>query len=392
MKKKVVLIVLDSVGIGELPDAALYDDAGADTLGHVITICRPSLPNMMAMGLGNIDGAAFPGAVEHPTAAYGKMREKSPGKDTTTGHWEIAGAVLTQPFPTFPEGFPRSFLDEFEKAVGRGTIGNIPASGTEIIRQLGEEHLATGNLIVYTSADSVFQIAANERIVPLTELYRDCEIAREMLKGPLEVGRVIARPFIGENAGNFRRTGARRDFSALPPTTMCDLIAGSGRTVYGIGKIEDIFAHKGITRSNHAAGNPACMEAALAAQAEDYEGLLFVNLVDTDMVYGHRRDVQGYANALEAFDARLPEFVDQLGPEDLLIITADHGCDPAFKGTDHTREHIPLLIYGKSLPGNVNLHVRDTFADISATVLDWFGISNSIHGTSLLSEIRKGRS
>lgn len=388
MGRKVILIVLDSVGIGALPDAELYDDAGADTLGHVINTCHPALPNMMAMGLGNIDGASFDGAVAAPTAAYGKMREMSPGKDTTTGHWEIAGAQLSQPFPTFPDGFPRDFLDAFEKTVGRGTIGNKPASGTEIIEELGEEHLATGKLIVYTSADSVFQIAANERLVPLPELYRDCEIARSMLKGPLEVGRVIARPFVGEHAGEFKRTGARRDFSALPPTTMCDLIAASGRMVYGIGKIEDIFAHKGIVKSNHAAGNPACIEAALAAQAEDYEGLLFVNLVDTDMVYGHRRDVQGYADALAAFDARLPEFIAQMGPEDLLILTADHGCDPTHKGTDHTREHIPLLVYGATVKGGVNLHVRDTFADISATILDAFNIENTIHGTSFLSDIR----
>ena len=282
----------------------------------------------------------------------------------------------------------KDFLEEFEKAVGRDVIGNYAASGTEIIKELGEEQLASGSLIVYTSADSVFQIAANEEIIPLEELYRDCEIARKMLTGVLEVGRVIARPFVGETSEEFRRTGARRDFSAEPPTTMCDLIAASGRTVYAIGKIEDIFAHKGITKSNHAAGNPACIEAALSAQAEDYEGLLFVNLVDTDMIYGHRRDVQGYADALAAFDAALPKFVEQLGPEDLLIITADHGCDPTFKGTDHTREYIPLLVYGKFLPGNVNLHTRETFADISATVLDWFGIPNTIYGTSFLREIQ----
>ena len=388
MKKKVVLIVLDSVGIGAMPDAEMYDDLKTDTLGHVINICHPALPNMMAMGLGNIDGADFEGAVASPTGAFGKMREASPGKDTTTGHWEIAGALLTQPFPVFLDGFPRDFLDAFEKAVGRGTIGNKPASGTQIIEELGEEHLATGKLIVYTSADSVFQIAANERIVPLPELYKYCEIARSMLTGPLEVGRVIARPFVGEHKGEFKRTGARRDFSALPPTTMCDLIAASGRTVYGIGKIEDIFAHKGITKSNHAAGNPLCIEAALAAQAEDYEGLLFVNLVDTDMLFGHRRDVQGYADALAAFDASLPEFIAQMGPEDLLILTADHGCDPMHKGTDHTREYIPLLVYGKTVKGGVNLHVRETFADISATILDAFGIENTIHGTSFLNEIR----
>ncbi|MBR1709089.1 MAG: phosphopentomutase [Clostridia bacterium] len=389
MKKKVIVLVLDSVGIGALPDANLYDDVGADTLGHVINAVHPSLPNMMAMGLGNIEGATFPGAVSMPTGAYGKAAEVSPGKDTTTGHWEIAGAQLTQPFPTFPNGFPKDFLEEFSKETGRGYIGNKPASGTAIIEELGEQHLATGDLIVYTSADSVFQIAANERIVPVEELYRDCEIARKLLKGPLEVGRVIARPFEGERAGEFKRTSRRRDFSAMPPVTMCDLIANSGKTVYAIGKIEDIFAHKGITVSNHAAGNPACLEAALAAQAEDYEGLLFVNLVDTDMIYGHRRDVEGYARALEEVDRNLPTFMEAMGPEDLLILTADHGCDPTYKGTDHTREYIPILVWGKGIKENVNLGIRPTFADISATILDALDVENTIHGTSFYPLIRK---
>ena len=385
--KKAILIVLDSVGIGALPDAAAYGDAGADTLGHIISACHPHIPNLMALGLGHIDGVSFPAAALEPVGCYGKMKEVSAGKDTTTGHWEISGVQLVRPFPTFPNGFPQSFIDAFEKATGRGTLGNKPASGTVILDELGEEHLRTGKLIVYTSADSVFQIAANEAIVPLEELYRYCEIAREMLKDELEVGRVIARPFIGEKAGAFTRTGGRRDYSAVPPTTMCDLLTQNGKTVYAIGKIEDIFCMRGITKSNHAAGNPACMEAAFAAMKEEFDGLLFVNLVDFDMTYGHRRDVEGYARALEAFDVQIPAIKALMGDEDLLILTADHGCDPCHSGTDHTREHVPVLVYGKNAKAGVNLGVRDTYADLSATVLDFFGVRNTLKGTSMLSDI-----
>ena len=387
MSKKTILIVLDSVGIGALEDAAAYGDAGADTLGHIINTCHPNLPNLMAMGLGNIDGASFPGAVAAPTAAYGRLREVSAGKDTTTGHWEIAGVQLSRPFPTFPNGFPQEFISRFEQAVGRQTIGNKPASGTAILDELGEEHIATGKLIVYTSADSVFQIAANEAVVPLEELYRDCEIAREMLRDELEVGRVIARPFVGERAGAFKRTGGRRDFSAMPPETMCDVLAAAGKTVYGVGKIEDILGHRGITQSNHAAGNPACMEATFAAMKEDFDGLLFVNLVDFDMVYGHRRDVQGYARALEEFDRQLPQIQALMGDEDMLVLTADHGCDPCHTGTDHTREHTPLLVWGRGLRPGVNLGTRQTYADISATVLDFFGMDKKLKGTSFLEQL-----
>ena len=387
MSKKAILIVLDSVGIGALEDAAAYGDAGADTLGHIINTCHPNLPNLMAMGLGNIDGASFPGAVAASTAAYGRLREVSAGKDTTTGHWEIAGVQLSRPFPTFPNGFPQEFISRFEQAVGRQTIGNKPASGTAILDELGEEHIATGKLIVYTSADSVFQIAANEAVVPLEELYRDCEIAREMLRDELEVGRVIARPFVGERAGAFKRTGGRRDFSAMPPETMCDVLAAAGKTVYGVGKIEDIFGHRGITQSNHAAGNPACMEATFAAMKEDFDGLLFVNLVDFDMVYGHRRDVQGYARALEEFDRQLPRIQTLMGDEDMLVLTADHGCDPCHTGTDHTREHTPLLVWGRGLRPGVNLGTRQTYADISATVLDFFGMDKKLKGTSFLEQL-----
>ena len=387
MNKKAILIVLDSVGIGALPDAARYGDAGADTLGHIIQACRPQLPHMMKLGLGHIDGIRFGGGDAAPTGAYGKLMEVSAGKDTTTGHWEIAGVQLSRPFPTFPDGFPRDFIERFEQAVGRGTIGNKPASGTAILDELGEEHIRTGKLIVYTSADSVFQIAANEAVVPLEELYRACEIAREMLVGDLEVGRVIARPFVGECAGGFKRTGGRRDFSAMPPDTMCDLLAAAGKTVYGVGKIEDIFGHRGITKSNHAAGNPACVEATLAAMREDFDGLLFVNLVDFDMVFGHRRDVKGYAGALEAFDRQLPQIMAGMGEDDLLLLTADHGCDPCHTGTDHTREHVPLLVWGRKAKAGVNLGTRETYADISATVLDFFGVQRTLMGTSFLSKI-----
>ena len=384
--KKAILIVLDSVGIGEMPDSAAYGDAGADTLGHIFAAVHPELPHMMEMGLGNIRGAKLEG-VKNPIGCFGKCREVSPGKDTTTGHWEIAGAKLERPFPTFPNGFPQQFITAFEQRVGRKTMGNYPASGTAILDELGEAHMKTGDLIVYTSADSVFQIAAHEEIVPLEELYRICRIAREMLCGELEVGRVIARPFLGTGKGAFKRTGNRRDFSALPPTTCCDLLADAGKTVYGIGKIEDIFADKGITKSNHAAGNPACIKATLQALEEDFDGLLFVNLVDFDSVYGHRRDVEGYARALMEFDQALPSIVERMGPEDLLMLTADHGCDPTFKGTDHTREYIPIVAWGKNLKPGVDLGIRDTYADISATVLEYFGIENSLHGKSFLKEM-----
>jgi len=387
MKRKAILIVLDSVGIGQLPDAAAYGDAGADTLGHIVNTCHPHIPNLMELGLGHIDDISFGSTAQAALGSYGKLREVSAGKDTTTGHWEIAGVQLSRPFPTFPDGFPQDFIARFERAVGRGTLGNKPASGTAILDELGEEHMATGKLIVYTSADSVFQIAANEAVVPLTELYRICEIARDMLVGELEVGRVIARPFVGEKAGAFTRTGGRRDYSAVPPTTMLDLLHQAGKTVYAVGKIEDIFCLRGITKSNHAAGNPACMEATYAAMGEDFDGLLFVNLVDFDMVYGHRRDVKGYAAALEAFDREIPKIKAMMGEEDILLITADHGCDPCHTGTDHTREHVPLLIWGQKLRGGVNLGVRDTYADIAATVLDFFGVECTVKGTSVLPQI-----
>ena len=386
--KRVFLIVLDSCGCGEAPDAAKFGDHGVNTLKSCSTSAKFHVPHMISCGLGNIDGVDYLAKADPQTGACARLHESSAGKDTTIGHWEIAGVQLAQAFPTFPNGFPQDFIERFEKAVGRGTLGNKPASGTAILDELGEEHIRTGKLIVYTSADSVFQIAANEAIVPLEELYRDCQIARELLTGELEVGRVIARPFVGDHAGAFKRTGARRDFSAQPPQTMCDILKENGKTVYGVGKIEDIFDHHGITKSNHAAGNPACMQATFEAMDEDFDGLLFVNLVDFDMVYGHRRDVKGYAAALETFDAQLPEIQAKMGEDDLLMITADHGCDPCHSGTDHTREHTPLLVWSRKMQGGVNLGVRATYADISATVLDYFGLANPLRGTSFLEELK----
>ena len=389
MSKKAVLIVLDSVGIGALPDAADYGDAGAHTLRHVITSCSPALPNLRRMGLYNIEGGDFGAPEPVTTAAYGRMREVSAGKDTTTGHWEIAGVQLRHAFPTFPDGFPADFIAAYEQAIGTKVLGNKPASGTAILDELGEEHLCTGCPIVYTSADSVFQIACNEAIVPVERLYALCETARGMLQGErLGVGRVIARPFVGEHRGGFTRTGRRRDFSLVPPRTMCDVLEEAGLTVYGVGKIEDIFAHKGITQSNHAAGNPACIAAMLEAMEADFDGLLFVNLVDYDMLYGHRNDVAGYAKALEAFDEQLPEIIGRLGEEDLLLITADHGCDPTHPGTDHTREYVPLLAYGRRLPGNRSLGTRGTYADIAASVLAFFGLEERLAGESFLNELK----
>ena len=386
-QKRAIVIVLDSLGVGALPDAAAFGDEGSCTLGHIWErMPNLHIPHLRSLGIGRLMGEEEDALL--PGAGYGKMSERSRGKDTTTGHWEIAGVQLAQAFPTFPNGFPQDFIERFEKAVGRGTLGNKPASGTAILDELGEEHIRTGKLIVYTSADSVFQIAANEAVVPLEELYRDCQIARELLTGELEVGRVIARPFVGDHAGAFKRTGARRDFSAQPPQTMCDILKENGKTVYGVGKIEDIFDHHGITKSNHAAGNPACMQATFEAMDEDFDGLLFVNLVDFDMVYGHRRDVKGYAAALETFDAQLPEIQAKMGEDDLLMITADHGCDPCHSGTDHTREHTPLLVWSRKMQGGVNLGVRATYADISATVLDYFGLANPLRGTSFLEELK----
>ena len=386
---RVLLIVLDSVGIGALPDAHLYGDEGANTLGNLAQAVDLRLPNLAKMGLSHIPGSHMQ---PHPEAAgaFGRMAQKSPGKDTTNGHWEIAGVTIQQPFPTFPDGFPLELMQRYEQAIGTPTLGNYPSSGTVILDELGEEHMRTGYPIVYTSADSVFQIAAHEDIIPLERLYQLCQIARDMLTGPYAVGRVIARPFVGTGKGAFKRTGNRKDFSLDPlGETILDVLKHEGMEVLGVGKIEDIFNHRGLTASNHAAGNAACIEATLAYMAQSFRGLCFVNLVDTDMIWGHRRDTGGYAAALEAFDAKLPGLMATLNPEDLLIITADHGCDPTFRGTDHTREHVPLLVWRKDMRRLVDLGTRQTFADVAASIAAFYGLPQRFGATSFINEMEE---
>ena len=388
MNRRVLWIVLDSVGAGALPDAADYGDAGANTLGHIQEKIGLSIPNMRTLGLGNLPGLGIPG-IAHPSGAFGRAGERSKGKDTTTGHWEMAGLTLNEAFPTYPDGFPPEVIERFEQAIGTKTIGNKPASGTVILDELGEEHLRTGYPIVYTSGDSVFQIAANEQIYPIERLYEMCRIAREQLTGKHGVGRVIARPFIGDKAGAFTRTPRRRDFSLEPPQdTVLDVLKAAGKDVLGVGKIEDIFAERGLTRSNHAAGNPACIDAAVEFMCEDFDGLCYVNLVDFDSTYGHRRDVQGYAEALEYFDQRLPELTAVMKDEDLLIITADHGCDPTYIGTDHTREYVPILCWSRSINQPVDLGTRSTYADMAATIADYFGLPERFDATSFWPELK----
>jgi len=384
---RVFLTVLDSVGCGELPDAAQYGDVGANTLHHVIEAAQPKFPHLAALGLGQIPGVGYTPDPE-AIGAYGRCMEVSPGKDTTTGHWELAGLQLKTPFPTFLDGFPEDFIRKFEQAIGHTVLGNKAASGTAILDELGQQHLDTGFPIVYTSADSVFQIACHEELYPVPELYRFCEIAREMLQGDLGVGRVIARPFVG-TAGAFKRTGNRKDFS-LPPTgaTLLDAVKEAGMESLGVGKIEDIFDHRGLTASNHAAGNDACMDAWIDYMRRDFNGLCFVNLVDTDMIYGHRRDPKGYAAAIEKIDQRLPEVKSLMKDDDLLIITADHGCDPTFRGTDHTREYIPLLCWHKGMNRLVDLGIRTTFCDVACTCADWLGIQARFPGQSFASVLK----
>ena len=382
--KRTILIVLDSVGIGALPDAARYGDDGANTLGHVVEATGLRLPNMERMGLGFIKQSRLP---EDPRARglSARLAERSPGKDTTTGHWEMAGVVLQHPFPTFPDGFPEDLISRFEDLIGTKTLGNKAASGTVIIEELGEEHLKTGYPIVYTSADSVFQIAANEAIISNERLYEICRIARNLLTGQYMVGRVIARPFMGLQKGAFKRTAGRRDFSVEPlGETILDTMKAAGHDVIGVGKIEDIFAHRGLTDSNHAAGNKACLDATLAYMDTAFDGLLFVNLVDFDMVYGHRRDPFAYARALAEFDQALPAITGKMHPEDLLIITADHGCDPTYKGTDHTREYAPLLAFQTVFTRHTHLKERDSFADIAATIAENYGLPQRYDAASFL--------
>lgn len=368
--KRVFLIVLDSFGVGEAPDAAAFGDKGANTLRSAYKSGKLNIPNLISMGLGNIDGVDCITKVSSPSAKYGKVRELSSGKDTTTGHWEIAGIVSKNPMPTYPEGFPPEVIKEFEAAVGRGTLCNLPYSGTDVIRDFGEEHMKTGKLIVYTSADSVFQIAAHENVVPLEKLYEICRTARKILKGEHGVGRVIARPFIGE-PGNFTRTANRRDFSLVPPErTVLDKIKESGLDVIGVGKIGDIFAMAGITESYPTHSNREGMEKTSELLSRDFSGLCFVNLVDFDMLFGHRQDAEGYAAALSEFDLWLGNFTKELKEDDVLIITADHGCDPSDDSTDHTREYIPLLVYGKDVNAE-NLGTLEGFFNIGELAIKY---------------------
>ena len=387
MAKRFFLMVLDSFGIGELPDANLWHDEGSNTLGAIRNHPNFNCPELKKMGLFNIDGVG--GGVASPAASYARMREKSMGKDTTIGHWEIAGVVSPKPLPTYPDGFPDEIIKEFEKRTGRRTLCNKPYSGTEVIKDFGREHVKTGALIVYTSADSVFQIAAHEDVVPVKELYEYCEIARGLLVGKHGVGRVIARPFNGEYP--FARTANRHDFSLQPPSdTMLNVLQRAGFDTISVGKIYDIFAGSGISESNRTTSNTHGMQVTKDMQDRDFNGLCFVNLVDFDMKYGHRNDVAGYAAAATEFDGFLTSFVKDMREEDVLMITADHGCDPATPSTDHSREYTPMLVYGKGIKSGVDLGTRASFADIGATVLEYFGTAQAgTQGESFLGAVKK---
>lgn len=400
MGRRVFLMVLDSVGIGEAPDAEHFDDVGCDTFGTCVRSGRICVPNLERLGIFQIDGTSFKSGEEKTDSntnkygqkiigCYGKMQEQSAGKDTTMGHWEIAGVISPKPMPTYPEGFPEDILDEFEKETGRGILCNKPYSGTAVIRDYGQEHVETGKLIVYTSVDSVFQVAAHEDIVPLEELYEDCRKARKILQGEHGVGRVIARPFVGEYP-EYERTVNRHDFSLEPPKkTVLDAITESGLATIGVGKISDIFAGRGIQKSYPNRGNDRNMEQVLEIMDEDFEGLCFINLVDFDMIYGHRNDVEGYTDALNAVDVQIGQMMKKMRPGDLLMITADHGCDPGFKGTDHSREYTPCLCYGDMLRQGVNLGTRKSFADIAQTVAQYLGVDYRGDGESFYSILVK---
>jgi phosphopentomutase len=390
LSRKVVLIVMDSAGIGELPDADKYGDKGSDTLGSLFRLKRDfHIPNLINLGLGNITDVNIPVRSESPIGSFGKAAELSPGKDTTTGHWEIAGLVLEKPFPVYPEGFPDEVIVPFKEAIGRDILWNRPASGSEIINLLGDMHVQSGLPIIYTSADSVFQIAAHEEIIPLETLYQFCTAARGILQGDHAVGRVIARPFTGSK-GKYERTKNRRDFS-LPPfgPTILDIISNAGMITAGVGKIGDIFAGRGLSRIINAKTNKDGLNETIKLISEDFEGLIFTNLVDFDMHYGHRNDVQGYGDAMEALDRRIPELLAALADDDVLILTADHGCDPSTASTDHSREYIPILLYGHSIKKGINIGILDSFSDIGATVLDLLGIKgeHQINGKSFKEKI-----
>ena len=387
MFDRIILIVLDSVGIGAQPDAADYGDTGRDTLGHICEGRRLSVPNLVRLGLASIRPLTGLSPPPTPEGAYGKATLLSPGKDTTAGHWEMAGIILDRPFPTYPRGFPPEIMEKFEQAIGRKTLGNFPASGTEIIKQLGEQHLKTGRPIVYTSGDSVFQIAAHEEVISLEELYRFCQVARDLLQGEHRVGRVIARPFRGE-PGAFRRTERRHDYAVEPPRPMLlDILHAAGLDVVGVGKIPDIFLNRGITQSLPGKNNRMALESTAAALNGSSRGLVFTNLVDFDMLYGHRLDVDGYGRALEEVDALLPHLFERLRAQDLLFLTADHGCDPQGPSTDHSREYVPILATGPRVRKGVNLGTRATLADIGQTIAENFGLHIS-NGTSFLTELK----
>ena len=374
MAKRVFLIVLDSVGAGAAPDADRFGDEGCDTLGTCVRSGKLQVPTLARLGLYHLEGTSFRRPEGETIGCYAKLQEKSAGKDTTVGHWEIAGAISERPLPTYPDGFPEEIIREFERETGRGVLCNRPYSGTEVIRDYGKEHMDTGKLIVYTSADSVFQIAAHEDIVPVEELYEDCRIARKLMTGEHGVGRVIARPFTGEYP-HFTRTVRRHDFSLEPPKeTILDALKDAGKTVIGVGKIHDIFAGRGITETYPNEGNCKNMERTLELMERKFEGLCFVNLVDFDMLYGHRNDVDGYVNALNEVDGQLARLMGQMKREDVLIVTADHGCDPGFPGTDHTREYVPCLCFGEHLKKGVDLGIRYSFSDIAATIAEFFAI------------------
>lgn len=387
MGRRVFLVVLDSVGIGALPDADLYGDEGSNTLAAAAKSKKFSMPNMERLGLFDIEGVKeLKSGNAAPEGAFGRLREASKGKDTTIGHWEIAGIISEHPLPTFPCGFPQDLILRFSERTGRKVLCNKPYSGTEVIRDYGKEHMETGALIVYTSADSVFQIAAHESVVPVEELYRYCEIARELCQDAYGVGRIIARPFEGEYP--FQRTSRRHDYSLQPPQrTMLNILSESGYDVIGVGKINDIFAGSGITEFVRTSGNEDGIRQMLSCADRDFNGLCFVNLVDFDSKYGHRNDVDGYAEALSFFDAQLPSMLEKLGENDLLLITADHGCDPSTPSTDHSREYVPLVAAGPSVRKGADIGTRSSFADTGATVLDWFGIFGGIEGISYRSEL-----
>ena len=391
MPRRVIIIVLDSVGIGEMPDAAQYGDYGSNTLGNIASLMGGlHLPHLEKLGLGNID--LIKGVLEtsNPKGNFGKMAELSVGKDTTTGHWEMAGVILERALPTFPQGFPQEFIERYELAIGRTVLGNEVASGSEIIQRFGEEHVRTGKPIVYTSADSVFQVAAHEEIIPLAELMSICQIARDMLTDEMQVGRVIARPFLGE-VGQFYRTPNRHDFAINPPhKILMEYVQERGLDVCAVGKIRDIYAGRGITDFDTTKGNMEGVNKTIEYMNKVEAGLIMTNLVDFDMLYGHRNNVEGYARALEEFDERLPEIYAALLPEDMLIITADHGCDPTRQGTDHTREYVPLLVYGPMLKKGVNLGIRSTFADLGATIAEYLETEPISKGNSFYTEIKGG--